>query len=305
VRKDIEPPLMPDEIYSRINRALLTTNVAEAIKLIKVYRIDGSTNPQTPTTAAVVLVGNHNFDYAKSPADWREKMAAPAWKVVNEGVGRPANLQKVSNFDAQVAGDTQQAAIFATLGSIIVIMIWIWLRFGDPKYGTATVAAMIHDTIMVVGAIGLSHWLAETAIGRGLGLEAFRLNMTIVAAILTVMGYSMVDTIVVFDRIRENRGKYGSVTRQLINDSVNQTLSRTLLTAGTTLMTLFVMYVWGGPAIHGFTFILLIGILIGTYSSIAIAAPILLIGEKQTADQKSSKTSGSGGVSGARAVQKA
>jgi len=302
VLKDIEPPLMPDEIYSRINRALLTSNDAEAMKVIKVNRIDGSTNPQTPTSAAVVLVGNHNFDYAKSPSDWREKMASPAWKVVNEGVGRPANLQKVSNFDAQVAGDTQQAAIFATLGSIIAIMIWIWLRFGDPKYGTATVAAMIHDTIMVVGAIGLSHWLAETAVGRGLGLEAFRLNMTIVAAILTVMGYSMVDTIVVFDRIRENRGKYGSVTRQLINDSVNQTLSRTLLTAGTTLMTLFVMYVWGGPAIHGFTFILLIGILIGTYSSIAIAAPILLIGEKETAGQKSPKTSGA--VSGAGAVQK-
>jgi SecD/SecF fusion protein len=117
------------------------------------------------------------------------------------------------------------------------------------------------------------------------------------------MGYSMVDTIVVFDRIRENRGKYGSLSRQLINDSVNQTLSRTLLTAGTTMMTLFVMYVWGGPAIHGFTFILLIGILIGTYSSIAIAAPILLFGEKQGV-QKPSKSASAGAVSGAGAVQK-
>jgi SecD/SecF fusion protein len=188
-------------------------------------------------------------------------------------------------------------------------MVWIWLRFGDHKYGTATVIAMIHDTIMVVGAIGLSHWLAYTSFGRALGVEAFRLNMTLVAAILTVMGYSMVDTIVVFDRIRENRGKYGILSRSLINDSINQTLSRTLLTAGTTLMTLFVMYVWGGPAIHGFTFILLIGILIGTYSSIAIAAPILLIGVKQpVAGQKSPASSrmsgGAGVVSGAGAVQK-
>jgi SecD/SecF fusion protein len=121
--------------------------------------------------------------------------------------------------------------------------------------------------------------------------------MTLVAAILTVMGYSMVDTIVVFDRIRENRGKYGSISRTLINDSVNQTLSRTLLTAGTTLMTLFVMYVWGGPAIHGFTFILLVGILFGTYSSIAIAAPILLFGVKKPAVAKSVETQSTpGGV---------
>jgi len=113
------------------------------------------------------------------------------------------------------------------------------------------------------------------------GVDAFRVNMTLVAAILTVMGYSMVDTIVVFDRIREIRGKYGILSRQLINDAINQTLSRTLLTAGTTLMTLLVMYIWGGPAIHGFTFILLIGIIIGTYSSIAVAAPFLLVGVRQ------------------------
>jgi SecD/SecF fusion protein len=98
---------------------------------------------------------------------------------------------------------------------------------------------------------------------------------------LTVMGYSMMDTIVVFDRIRENRGKYGFINRQIINDSINQTLSRTLLTAGTTIITVAVMYIVGGPGLHGFTFALLVGILVGTYSSIAIAAPILLLGDKK------------------------
>ncbi|MDB5321345.1 MAG: secD secF [Phycisphaerales bacterium] len=307
ILNNIDPPLEPDEIYGRINRALLKFNDPEALKQIRVNRIDGNTG-QSPTRAAVVLVYNKNFDYSKNPADWRDKLAAPAWKVVNEGVVTDPSLQKVSNFDPQVAGDTQRAAMLATLGSILAIMVWIWLRFGDHKYGTATVAAMIHDTIMVIGAVGLSHWLADTAIGRALGLEAFRVNMTLVAAILTVMGYSMVDTIVVFDRIRENRGKYGTISRALINDSINQTLSRTLLTAGTTMMTLFVMYVWGGPAIHGFTFILLIGILIGTYSSIAIAAPILLIGAKQTqtGQRPTTKNTGAAGVvSGAAgAVQK-
>jgi len=85
---------------------------------------------------------------------------------------------------------------------------------------------------------------------------------------------------VVFDRVRENRGKFGDASRRVVNDSINQTLSRTLLTGGTTILTIFVMYVWGGPGIHGFTYALLLGILVGTYSSIAIASPILLFGDK-------------------------
>jgi len=165
--------------------------------------------------------------------------------------------------------------------SILGIMAYIWLRFGNLKYGTATVVALLHDTLFTLAAIGLSHYLANTAIGDALLIEPFRINLTMVAAILTIMGYSMNDTVVIFDRIRENRGKFGDVSRRVINDSVNQTLSRTLLTGGTTILTIFVMYVWGGPGIHGFTYALLLGILVGTYSSIAIASPILLVGVKE------------------------
>jgi SecD/SecF fusion protein len=134
---------------------------------------------------------------------------------------------------------------------------------------------------LVVGAVGLSHYIAKVDIvAKALMIEPFRVNLTIVAAVLTVMSYSMIDTIVVFDRIRENRGKFGYLSRRIVNDSINQTLSRTLLTAGTTIVTVAGMYVVGGPGIHGFTFVLLVGILVGTYSSIAIAAPFLLIGEE-------------------------
>ena len=168
--------------------------------------------------------------------------------------------------------------------SLIAIMIYIWLRFGNLQFGTATVLAMIHDTFLAIAAIGLAHVAYQYAppLAKALLLEPFRLNLTLVAAILTIMSYSMIDTIVVFDRIRENRGKFGHLDRQVINDSINQTLSRTLLTAGTTIVTVAVMYVSGGPGIHGFTFVLLFGILVGTYSSIAIAAPILLLRRKQT-----------------------
>src|SRR4029079_9287790 len=147
----------------------------------------------------------------------------------------------------------------------------------------ATVVAMLHDTFLVLGFLGLSHWMVQYVPGlsRVLLVEPFRINLTMVAAILTIMSYSMIDTIVVFDRIRENRGKFGHLDRKIINDSINQTLSRTLLTAGTTISTVAVMYITGGPGIHGFTFVLLLGILVGTYSSIAVAAPILLMGARQ------------------------
>src|SRR5205085_3082282 len=160
---------------------------------------------------------------------------------------------------------------------------------------TATAVALLHDTFFTIAALGFAHYLADISLFRHvLQIEPFRINLTVVAGILTIMGYSMIDTIVVFDRIRENRGKYGHVSRQVINDSINQTLSRTLLTAGTTMIMVGVMYICGGPGIHGFTFVLLVGILIGTYSSIAIAAPILLVGAKDLHDERRGDGDGNG-----------
>ena len=104
----------------------------------------------------------------------------------------------------------------------------------------------------------------------------FKIDLAMIAAILTVIGYSVNDTIVVFDRIRENRGKLTTVSVPVINKSINQTLSRTLLTSGTTLIVVLIMYIWGGAGIKGFNFALLAGILFGTYSSIAVASPLLL-----------------------------
>jgi len=155
------------------------------------------------------------------------------------------------------------------------------VRFGNLKYGTATVIALLHDTVFTLAAIGFAHYIAASWHPNFLEIEPFRINLTVVAGILTIMGYSMIDTIVVFDRIRENRGRYGHLNRDVINDAINQTLSRTVLTCGTTIMTVSFMYFLGGAGIHGFTFVLLIGILVGTYSSVAIAAPLLLWGREK------------------------
>jgi SecD/SecF fusion protein len=275
----LDPPLTVKEISDRIEHARLQPDRGDMP-----YRktdIEVDTDPKQPVRTALVIISDENLVKEADEAKWQEQLVRPLWKLITEAINKPAALKRVSNVNAQVAHSTLIDAILALTISIALVMVYIWLRFGNFKYGSATVVAMLHDVIICLGAIGLSHYLGATWFGRhGLLVEPFRMNLTLVAAVLTVMGYSMVDTIVVFDRIRENRGKYGYISRQVINDSINQTLSRTLLTGGITIVMVFVMYVFGGPGIHGFTYALLVGILVGTYSSIAIAAPILLMGGK-------------------------
>ena len=286
VLENINPPLTPKQIHDRIIRQRLQPTAGDSsTQQAREFDVESPAGESTPTNFAVILVSDPTLPYEKDQGKWRDSLVTPMWKLVNDAIDKPAQLQSVKNFDPSVAGDTQRAALMALTLSIVVIMAYIWLRFGDLRYGTATVVAMLHDTFLVIGAVGLSHLVGNTAVGHALLIEPFRINLTIVAAILTVMSYSMIDTIVVFDRIRELRGKFGHVSRQIINDAVNQTLSRTLLTGGTNVVTVFIMYLFGGPGIHGFTFVLLIGILVGTYSSIAIAAPILLTGKHEPARQ--------------------
>jgi len=279
VLKDLTPPLSPAEIKNRIGRQRLQAQPGQGGQSYRDFVVEADTAQNTPTTTAVVLTGNPDIQFKDDEAKWREDVVAPVWRLVNDAITKPAQLQGVKNFDPSVASDTMKDAIMALVLSVLIILGYIWLRFGNLIYGTATVVAMLHDTILVLAAIGMAHLLVHhtPGIANALLVEPFRLNLTIVASILTVMSYSMIDTIVVFDRVRENRGKYGHLDRGVINDSINQTLSRTLLTGGTNVVTVFVMYVMGGAGIHGFTFVLLFGIIVGTYSSIAIAAPFLLL----------------------------
>src|SRR5205085_800542 len=119
-------------------------------------------------------------------------------------------------------------------------------------------------------------FIADTAIGKALMIEKFRVDMAVVAALLTVIGYSVNDTIIVFDRIRENKGRQVEITPKLVSDSISQTLARTLLTVLTVFMTIVIMYIFGGRGIHGFNYVMLAGIMTGTYSSIAVASQFLV-----------------------------
>jgi preprotein translocase subunit SecF len=155
---------------------------------------------------------------------------------------------------------TRQAEL-ATLYSLLGMLVYLWFRF-ELIYGVAAVVAVFHDTLITIGFFSLTNQ---------------EISLTVVAAILTLVGYSMNDTIVVFDRIRENlalnrREKLADV----VNRSINQTLSRTVIASGLTFLTVLCLYVFGGEVLRGFSFALVVGILIGTYSSIAVAAPMLV-----------------------------
>jgi len=175
--------------------------------------------------------------------------------------GNPFTVRNVSVVGPTVGKQLEKQALLATLWSMAGMLVYLWFRF-QLIYGVAAVVACFHDTLITIGAFAL------------LDKE---LSLTVIAAILTLVGDSMNDTIVVFDRIRENlRMSRREALPDVVNRSINQTLSRTVLTSGLTFLTVLSLYIFGGPVLNGFSFALVVGILIGTYSSIAVAAPMLV-----------------------------
>ncbi len=229
--------------------------------------------------SAVVIVTDRATNYAESPDIFATDitgLAGTEWTLVREALLRDSSLDSVSNFSSQVSATMQRQAIVALLLSMLAMAIYVWIRFGSLRFGAGAIVALMHDVAIALGFVAISGILYDTPIGPLLGLSDFKINLTMVAAILTIVGYSLNDKIVVFDRIRELRGRLTTVNESLINDAINQTISRTILTGGTTLVALLVLYFLGGEAVRGFAYALFIGILAGTYSSIAIAAPLLL-----------------------------
>ena len=168
----------------------------------------------------------------------------------------------------QVGAQLRKQALLAVIYSLVGMLVYLWFRF-ELIYGVAAVVAVFHDTLITIGMFSLFN---------------FELSLTVIAAILTLIGYSMNDTIVVFDRIRENlRQARREPLADVVNRSINQTLSRTVLTSGLTFLTALSLLVFGGEVLKGFSFALVIGILIGTYSSIAVAAPMLVAWQERRA----------------------
>lgn len=203
-----------------------------------------------------------------------DQKAQQVMGAVEQSLGEEPVWVSSSSVGARVAGQMIGRASVALFASLMVIILYIWFRFQRVIYGFAAVAALVHDVLITLGAIAISYYVADVL--GFLLIDPFKISLTVVAALLTIIGYSLNDTIVVFDRIRETKGKSPRLTGEMINTSINQTLSRTLLTSLTTLIVVVLLYAFGGEGIHAFAFALVVGVLVGTYSSVFVASPILL-----------------------------
>jgi SecD/SecF fusion protein len=176
-------------------------------------------------------------------------------------------ISSSSKVGATIADDIKNSSLEASLLAMALIFLYILVRFKKWTYSTGAVIALFHDSLFVISSFAIA----------GLFGISFEIDQVFIAAILTVIGYSINDTVIVYDRIREFLGFGASHDRaKVFNDAINQTLSRTLITSGTTLITVVVLLFFGGEVLRGFSFALFVGFVIGTYSSIFIAAPIVL-----------------------------
>jgi len=175
-------------------------------------------------------------------------------------LGSVVNFRRVENVGPKVSNELLRAGLLAISLSLAAMLFYIWIRF-EWQFSLGAIIALIHDVIITVGIFSFL---------------AYEVNLSIVAAVLTIVGYSMNDTVVIFDRIRENLKKYSKISiSDISNISTNETLSRTLVTSVTTLLALFSIYIFGGAILKGFSFAMIIGVIVGTYSSIFVATPIL------------------------------
>ncbi len=257
-------PLLPSSIAEQ---AIFT--IREKLQLDRVEDlINSSAGTADSTKSNEVVI---RFAPAIPVEDVKQFLA----DFVKRNNGQP-HFEEINTFEAVVAGDTQMAALWAIALSLFAIVAYLWVRFQHVVFGLAACIALMFDVLITLGLLTLGAYMSGNAIGELFMLDDFKINLTIVASFLTIIGYSLNDKIVVFDRIREVRGRNPALTTKMVNQSINQTLSRTLLTAMTTLAVLLVMYTLGGDGIHGFSYCLFLGIVVGTYSSVFIACPALL-----------------------------
>jgi|FLOH01.1.fsa_nt_gi SecD/SecF fusion protein len=191
------------------------------------------------------------------------------WKLEDGSVDLDKSFPEKSTVGARVSGEIQSAAVRAILLSLMLIVVYMTFRFREYRYGFAAVAALFHDVLITLGALAVAYSL-------GVHVE---INLEIIAAFLTIIGYSLNDTIVVFDRIRENLPRRKEGFSEVINISINQSLSRTILTSVTTFFVVAVLFIFNRPfhnSLEGFSFAMLVGIIVGTYSSMFIASPLLV-----------------------------
>ncbi len=275
--EEIEPPVSLEDVAQRIDQMRQDPDFSKdtAGRDVQVFGL-ASADDDTWRDVAVVIT-DPDYNYLRSEAALvDQRLASREWDLVRTAMTKRSSFEQVSSFSPSVAQTRAANAIGAVILSLAGILCYIWIRFGSFYYSLGAIAALCHDVIIVLGCLALSGYIAGYETVRwGLLVDEFLIDTGVVAALLTVIGYSLNDTIVILDRIRENRGKRALPSRAVVNQSINQAFSRTILTSVTTVIAVLIIYVAGGTGIRAFGFALLIGVIIGTYSSVAIASPLV------------------------------
>jgi SecD/SecF fusion protein len=275
---ELETSATPEEIEKRLNDLRFKPDMRD-IEWYSYELLDKDLEPVEPDSS----VSTFTYISVKPEANISE-LSEREWEMfennevtkVKTAAQLETSLPRVTQISPSVGSEAKNKAMVAIVLSLLAIVAYIWVRFGDVRYGFAAILALVHDVCIALGVVTVCTYITDTPIGKALLIGDFKIDLAMIAAFLTLIGYSLNDTIVVFDRIRENR-RSAQLVPATISESINQNLSRTLLTSITTFIVILVMYIFGGKALRGFTFAIGIGIIIGTYSSIAIAAPALLL----------------------------
>ncbi len=278
---DLRPAQPTEIIEQRINRMRQQRDFADVLgRKTKVVALAQDPADPSAATAVAIVVFDPNMTFTAFDFETvTNQLTRREWDLALAALTTPQSLEQVTSFSSAIAQTLAANAVVAIILSVLGMLIYIWMRFGSLLYSLATVVAVMHNVIICLGALALTHFLSGTPIAAALMLTEFRIDLNVIAALLTIIGYSLNDTIVILDRIRENRGKLLFAGPEIVNTSINQTFSRTILTGGSTILASLVLYTLGGPGIQPFAFTFLIGLLVGTYSSVAIAAPLVARGK--------------------------
>ncbi len=286
----ISPPQTAQELSARIKSTSTSPDFQDqpsrTFEIIPVTAVGGDIASPTDTrslTRAILVTSEpaHPFDASNESAvtAWRTRLVTPEWKLIGASLSTQKLFDGVTSFDAVVAGEAKVRALVAIFLSLILIVVYVWIRFGGIRYGLGAICSLVHDAIVALAGTVLSGVVFTYVFNKHsyLLLSDFKINLTMIAAYLTVIGYSVNDTIVIFDRVRELRGRsHTPLTPKLINDAINQCFGRTIWTTFTVFIVVLILYVFGGQGVHGFAFAMLIGVITGAYSTLAIASPMLL-----------------------------
>jgi SecD/SecF fusion protein len=246
-------PVDPSRVRTGLVEVLRAANVATPEGRFELSNPDSA--PGRPAGAAATRL---TLRTDLEPNEAKAALAGLATKMGND-----ANFlfERLENFSGAVAGETRTLALVAIVSSWLIIIAFLWFRFKSATYGVAAVIALVHDVLITMGAVALS---------------PYKIDLPMIAAFLTLIGFSVNDTIVIFDRIREIKGKTPHLTPEIVNAALNQTLSRTIITSLTAWLVVVILYLFGGEGLRGFSFCLVVGFLSGTYSTVYIATPILI-----------------------------